>query len=213
MLVGGLVGVVPIGTNLGPLDLCWMPRCGKRLLTRGAICPGLSGLGRSEGAVRRAWSGLGQGRWTSQRRVQQWARVVAAEGWWQPRRQGGYHPVAADSTGASRPRWQGCRARPSRATAGQALPAIPLGIIARVGRVAQQRVGRPLKLARADPNDPRPSAHRRVLLTRAVEGPAPTDGLVMDREFTVGQAQAAGATVGVTRRRQNLTARRAAPPP
>jgi hypothetical protein len=66
---------------------------------------------------------------------------------------------------------------------------------------------------RADPQDPSPSAHRRVLLTQAVKLQEPTDVLVTDREFTVGQLQAAGATVWVTRLLKNMTARRAEPPP
>lgn len=40
-----------------------------------------------------------------------------------------------------------------------------------------------------------------------------TDLLVTDREFTVGQLQAAGATAWVTRLLKNMTARRADPPP
>ena len=65
---------------------------------------------------------------------------------------------------------------------------------------------------RADPADPSPSAHRRVLLKQAVKLQGPTDVLVMDREFTVGQVQAAGATAWVTRLLKNVTARRANPP-
>jgi hypothetical protein len=42
--------------------------------------------------------------------------------------------------------------------------------------------------------DPSPSAPRRVLLMRALEGQAPTDVLVLDREFTVGRVQAARVT-------------------
>jgi hypothetical protein len=93
------------------------------------------------------------------------------------------------------------------------LPAIPLGIIARVGSVGAQRFGVPRGLVRADPKDPSPSAQRRVLLERAVELQEPTDVLVLDREFTVGQVQAAGATAWVTRLLKNMTARRADPPP
>jgi hypothetical protein len=108
---------------------------------------------------------------------------------------------------------QGCPTSHYSAEAGKALPAIPLGIIARVGSVAQQRFGLPLGLVRADPDDPSPRAHRRALLERAVDVQAPTDVLVMDREFTVGQVQAAGATAWVTRLLKNVTARRAEPPP
>jgi hypothetical protein len=211
-LVSALVVDVPIGTNLGLLHLFWMLLSGKALLTRGAIIPGLSAVGLSEGAVRRAWAALGRGRWTSDRLVTSWARVVEAEGYWQPHRHGGYQPVAVDITAFWRPRLQGCPTSHYSATAGKALAAIPVGIIARVGSVAQQRFGLPRGLVRADPQDPSPSAHRRVLLERAVELQEPTDVLVTDREFTVGQLQAAGSTVWVTRLLKNATARRAEAP-
>jgi hypothetical protein len=212
-LLCGLVVSLPIGTNLGLLHLFWMLLSGKLLHSRGAIFPGLSAVGLSEGAVRRAWAALGQGSWTSDRLVKQWSRVVEAEGEWQPHRHGGYHPVAVDITGFWRPRLQGCPTSHYSATAGKALPAIPVGIIARIGSVGAQRFGLPRGLVRADPKDPSPSAHRRVLLKRAVELQQPSDLLVTDREFTVGQLQAAGATVWVTRLRKDVTARRAEPPP
>jgi hypothetical protein len=212
-LVSALVVDVPVGTNLGLLHLFWMVLCGKLLLSRGAILPGLSAVGLSEGAVRRAWAALGRGSWTSQRLVNQWARVVEAEGFWQPHLHGGYHPVAVDITAFARPRLQACPTSHYSTTAGKAVPAIPVGIIARIGSVGQQRFGVPLRLVRADSADPSPSAHRRVLLTQAVAVQQPTDVLVLDREFTVGQVQAAGATVWVTRLLKNMTARRADPAP
>jgi len=211
-LVSALVVDVPIGTNLGLLHVFWMVLCGKLLLSRGALFPGLSAVGLSEGAVRRAWTALGRGSWTSARLVKAWAGVVAAEGFWQPHLHGGYHPVAVDITAFWRPRLQGCPTSHYSTTAGKALPAIPLGIIARVGSVGHQRFGLPRGLVRAAPKDPSPSAHRRVLLERAVELQEPADVLVMDREFTVGQVQAAGATVWVTRLLKNMTARRAEAP-
>jgi len=184
-LVSALVEDVPIGTNLGLLHLLWMLLSGKALLTRGAIIPGLSAVGLSAGAVRRAWAALGHGSWTSHRLVKQWARVVEAEGLWQPHLHGGYHPVAVDITAFYRPRLAGCPTSHYHATAGKALPAIPVGIIARIGSVARQRFGLPRGLVRADPKDPSPSAHRRVLLERAVELQEPTDVLVTDRELVL----------------------------
>ena len=212
-LVSALVVDVPIGTNLGLLHLFWMLLCGQLLVSRGALFPGLSAIGLSDTAVRRAWAALGRGSWTSQRLVKQWAVVVEAEGFWQPHVHGGYHPVAVDITGFSRPRLQGCLTSHYSTTAGKAVPAIPIGIIARVGSVGVQRFGLPRALVRADPGDPSPSAHRRAVLKRAVELQASDDVLVTDREFTVGQLQVAGATVWVTRLLKNVTARRAEPPP
>ena len=47
-LVSALVVEVPIGTNLGLLHLFWMVLCGKLLLSRGALFPGLSAMGLSD---------------------------------------------------------------------------------------------------------------------------------------------------------------------
>ena len=211
-LVSGLMIDVPIGTNLGLLHLFWMLLSGKALLTRGAIIPGLSAVGLSEGAVRRAWAALGRGSWTSDRLVTAWARVVEADGLWTPHPYGGYHPVAVDVTAFWRPRLQGCPTSRDSAEAGKALPAIVMGIIARVGSVGGQRFGLPLGLVRADPEDSSPRAHQQALLKRAATLQRSDDLLVTDREFTVGRMQAAGATVWVTRLLKNMTARLAAPP-
>jgi hypothetical protein len=139
--------------------------------------------------------------------------VVEAEGFWQAHLHGGYHPVAVDITAFYRPRLQGCPTSHYHAAAGKALPAIPMGIIARVGSVAVQRFGLPLGFVRASATDPSPSAHQQALLKQAVQLQAADDVLVTDREFTVGRMQAAGATVWVTRVLKNMTARRAEPPP
>lgn len=199
LLVCAMVAAVPIGTNLGLLHLMWMLLTGKLLVSRGALFPGLSASGLSEAAVRRAWAALGSGGWTSRRLIRAWAGVVQAEGLWVAHVYDGYHPVAVDVTAFWRPRLQGCPTRHYRAEAGKALPAIVLGIIARVGSVAGQRFGLPLGLVRADPQDPSPRAHQPASGgKRAVELQQPDDLLVTDREFTVGRLQAAGATVWVT---------------
>ena len=211
-LVCAVVVSLPMGTNLAMFGLVWMLVSGQLLLSRGAIFPGLSALGLSRAEVRRAWAALGTGSWTSRRLVRTWAMVVEAEGLWQAHCYGGYQPVAVDVTAFWRPRLQGCPTSHYSAVAGKALPAIPVGIIARVGSVAAQRFGLPLGFVRADPADPSPSAHQRALLEQAVQLQAPTDVLVTDREFTVGRLQGAGATVWVTRLLKNVTARRAEPP-
>ena len=60
-LVSALVVDVPIGTNLGLLHLFWMLLCGKLLLSRGAIFPGLE-RGRAVGGGGAAGVG-GAGAW------------------------------------------------------------------------------------------------------------------------------------------------------
>src|SRR5207245_2903709 len=103
-----LVGRFPIGTNLGLVYLLWMMVSGRLLGTRGAVIPGLSGLGLPDAAVRRAWASLGSGAWTSEGLLVGWSELIAGEGQWRAHSHGGYHPVAADLTGFFRPRLVGC---------------------------------------------------------------------------------------------------------
>jgi hypothetical protein len=193
---------------------------GQLLGSRGAIFPGLQALGLSDRAIRRAWVALGQGRWTSRRLITAWAAVVQAEGYWQPHVYGGYRPVAVDITAFWRPQLQACPTRhgacPERsewdAAAGQARPAIPLGVIARVGSVLGQRFGVLLEQVRADPADPSVGAHVQALLQAVVQRLAVDEVAVTDREFTGALLVAAGVQAWVTRLRKNFTARRATPP-
>ncbi len=208
-----LVEALPIGTNLGLLHLLWMLVGGRLLGSRGAIFPALSECGLAEGAIRRAWAALGQGDWSCAALLARWAAALEAEGRWQPHAHGGYHPVAVDLTGFWRPRLRGCPTTHYHGVAGRALPAIPLGIIARVGSVGPQRLALPLAVVRADAEDPRPGAHARRLVREAVRRCAPDDALVLDGGFGVALLQEAGATRYVVRLAKNCTARRASPPP
>ena len=214
-VVGVLCAVVasaPVGTNLGLLHLLWMLVSGRLLASRGAVIPGLSATGLSEAAVRRAWAALGQGDWSSAELLTRWRRHVEQAGVWQAHEYEGYRPVAVDVTGFWRPRLQGCATSHYHGPAGKALPAIPVGLVARVGRVGTQRLGLPLALVRADITDPSTAAHERALLQAAVRASADQDVLVLDAGFEIRQLQAAGATRYVVRAAKNVTGRRAVPP-
>jgi hypothetical protein len=163
--------------------------------------------------VRRAWAALGQGAWTVEALLGRWAAVVAREGQWQPAVHEGYHPVAVDLTGFWRPRLRDCPTTHYHSAAGKALPAIPVGLVARAGRVGTQRLGLPLAVVRADPADLGLRAHTQTLLTAAVARLEPADVLVVDRGFGVAALQAAKAPRYLARLPQNFTARRATPPP
>jgi hypothetical protein len=209
----GVVAGTPMGTNLGLLHLLWMLVSGRLLETRGAVIPGLSATGLPEPAMRRSWAALGQGAWTSAGLLRDWRRQVEADGRWRAHEHAGYRPVAVDVTGFWRPRLQGCPTTHYHGPAGKALPAIPVGIVARVGSVGTQRLGLPLALVRADPADPSSVAHERALVRAAVAAQARHDVLVFDAGFEIRQLQAAGATRYVVRAAKNVTARRAALPP
>src|SRR5215207_5960730 len=175
-----VVSGTPIGTNLGLVQLLWMLVSGRLLASRGAVIPGLSATGLTEPAVRRAWAALGQGDWNSAELLTRWRRHVEQAGVWQAHEYEGYRPVAVDVTGFWRPRLRGCATSHYHGPAGKALPAIPVGMVARIGSVGTQRLGLPLALVRADIADPSTAAHERALLQAAVQAATDDDALVCD---------------------------------
>ncbi len=212
-LLCSLVAPLPVGTNLGLLHLRWMLVSGQLLAARGAVIPGLSACGLSERAVRRAGAALGQGDWTSERLLARWRTLVVAEGRWQAHTHGGYHPLVVDVTAFWRPRLRDCPTVHYHAEAGRALPAIPLGLIGRVGSVGGQRLALPLTMVRAAGDDPRPRTQERLLVRAAVAQCGVDDAVVLDAGFGLALLQEEGATRDVVRCAKNSVFRRATPPP
>jgi hypothetical protein len=140
-----------------------------------------------------------------------WQRVVQDDSQWQAHRHGGYRPVACDLVGFWRPRLQGCPTKHYCAPAGKALPAIPLGLTARVGSVGSQRLAIPCLLVRPEAEEPGEPALQRRLLQQTQALLAADAVLVTDRGFPLAQLQAAGITRYVSRGPTNFTARRATP--
>jgi len=211
-LLCAVVAAVPLGTNLGLVCVLWTLVSGQLLATRGAVIPGLSALGLPAPAVRRAWAALGQGRWTSAALLDHWRQAVEQEGRWRAHEHEGYRPVAVDLTGFWRPRLRACPTTHYDGRAGKALPAIPLGLVARVGSVGSQRLGVPLRFVRADRADPSEAAQARALVQAAGAVLDPQDVLVLDAGFGVRRLQEGGVTRYVVREAKNVTARRAQPP-
>jgi hypothetical protein len=212
-LLCALVRTLPVGTNLGLLHLLWMLASGRLLASRGALFAGLHESGLSARATRRAWAALGQGDWSSGQLLGRWAATVGSEGRWRPHTHGGYHPVAVDVTGFWRPRLRACPTTHYHRAAGRALPAIPLGLVARVGSVGPQRLALPPALVRAEASDPRAGAHARRLVREAVRQCAADDDVpVLDGGFGLALLQEEGAARYVVRVAKNAAFRRATPP-
>jgi hypothetical protein len=204
-----LMAPLPIGTNLGLFHLFWMLCSGRLLESRGAVIPGLAALGLPPPAVRRAWAAFAYGRWEIARLVDTWQQQVQAESRWHANQHGDYCPVACDLIGFFRPRLQDCPTTHYLAAAGKALPAIPVGIGARVGRVGEQRFALPCLLLRSDPADPSEAALQRRLLEAIGPQLAPNEVLVCDAGFPVSYLLEAGVPRFLVRGAKNFTARRA----
>src|SRR3989442_3049073 len=144
---------MPVAAYLGLLLILWMIRSGRLLLSRGAVIPGLAALGLAAEAVRRAWAALAYGTWHAAPLLEAWEQLVREEQAFHAHQYGGYRPDACDLVGFFRPRLQDWATKHYSSTAGKALPAIPLGIAARVGTVGTQRLAVPCLLVRGEPTD------------------------------------------------------------
>jgi len=152
-----------MGTNLGLFHLLWMLLSGRLLQSRGAVIPGLVDFGLSAAAVRRAWAARAYGRWRTAPLLAAWPRLIQDDGDWHAHRHGGYRPVAWDLVGGWRPRLPGGVTQHYGAQAGQALPAISVGIAARIGSAGPHRLAWPCLLGRAEAEPPGAPALQRQL--------------------------------------------------
>ena len=208
-----VVACVPLGTNLGLFYLLWMLLSGRLLLSRGAVIPGLAALGLAADAVRRCWAALAYGKWHTSQLLEAWEQVVREDEVFQAHQYGHYRPVACDLVGFFRPRLQGCPTKHYSSAAGKALPAIPVGIAARVGTVGTQRLAVPCLLVRGETTETSEADLQTHLRQKVNEQLADNEALVCDRGFPLRQLQAAGIPRSVARGPVNFTARRAACPP
>jgi hypothetical protein len=204
---------VPVGTNLGLFHLLWMLLSGRLLLSRGAVIPGLAALGLAAEAVRRAWVALAYGKWHAAQLLDAWGHLVQEEQAFHAHQYGGYRPGACDLVGFFRPRLRDGPTKHYSSVAGKALPAIPLGIAARVGTVGPQRLAVPCVLVRGEPTETSETALQLRLLQRSNAQLAADEALVCDRGFPRRQLHEAGVQRYVVRAPVNFTARRATLPP
>lgn len=211
-ILSRVVQHAPVGTTLGLFHLLWMLLSGRLLLSRGAVIPGLAALGLAAEAVRRAWAALAYGKWHTAQLLAAWEQLVREEQAFCAHQYGGYRPVACDLVGFFRPRLQDCATKHYSSAAGKALPAIPLGIAARVGTVGTQRLAVPCLLVRSETTDTSEADLQTRLLQRVKEQLAADEALVCDRGFPLRQLQALGIQRYVVRAPVNFTARRAALP-
>jgi hypothetical protein len=207
-----MVAGVPIGTNLGLFHLLWMLLSGRLLQSRGAVIPGLADLGLAADAVRRGWTALAYGKWYASQLLDAWEHLVREEGCFRAHQYGGYRPVACDLVGFFRPRLQDCPTKHYSAAAGKALPAISVGIAARIGSVGAQRLAVPCLLVRREGTEASEAPLQTRLLQQVQAKLADDEALVCDRGFPLAQLHAAGIPRYVARGPSNFTARRAVLP-
>ena len=211
-VLSAIVLGLPIGTNLGLFQVLWTLLSGRLLQTRGALIPALAATGLDPVVVRRAWAAFADGAWTVTHLIAALQALVRREGRWQTRRVGSYRVVALDTVGFFRPRLKVCATKHFLSQAGEALPAIPFGLIASVGTVGLQTVPVVRQLVRAPSASASEAELVTAVLTQVARQLAPDEAAVVDRGFSLRKVQAAQVPRWVCRVPKNFTARRATPP-
>jgi hypothetical protein len=199
---------LPVGTNLALLHFLWMQLSGALLPSRGALFPALQATGLFPAAVRRAWAAFHSGAWQIAELLSAWEGYVLEQQQWQAHQYDGYYAKAVDLTAYWRPTLRTCPTKHYYPPADKALPAVVLGVIARVGSVHGQRVAIPTSLVRADPNNPSEAALQTAVVRQAAETLAESEMPVFDAGFKIRELQAARLPRYVVRLAQNFTARR-----
>lgn len=92
--------------------------------------------------------------------------------------------MAIDLTGFWRPHLKNCPSTHYQSVAGRALPAIPLGLVARIGKIKSQRYAVPLALVRAEPHTT-DAHHNALLVAEARRHCSHQDIVVADAGFPV----------------------------
>jgi hypothetical protein len=209
-VLSAIVIDLPLGTNLGLFHILWTLVSGRLLQSRGALIPALAATGLEPAEVRRAWAAFAAGVWDVSQLIAALRALVRQEGRWHAQHCGGYRVVAVDTTGFFRPRLKDCATKHFLSQAGEALPAIPFGLIASVGSVGTQTVPVVRQIVRA------PSATEAELvgavLAQAATELACDEAVVVDRGFSPRKLKAAEVPRWVSRVPRNFTARRVALP-
>jgi len=176
--------------------------------SRGAIFPALQSMGLTPAEVRRSWAGFRYGRWTIASLLSVWLDHVAEQQQWQVHRFAGYRVKAVDITAFWRSTLEGLQSKHYDAEAGKALPAIPLGLIGRVGSVGEQRFVMLTDIVRADLQDPGEKQFVTTLLEQVAKGLEEDEIAVFDAGFRLHQLFDAKIQRFVVRLAKNFTARR-----
>jgi len=117
--------------------------------------PGLATLGLPRRPCGRAWAALAYGKWHAAQFTGGLEQLVRRNRSFTPTSLGLSSRWPVTLVGFFRPRLQNCATKHDSSAAGKALPAIPLGIAARVGTVGTPRLAVPCLLVRSEPTDTR----------------------------------------------------------
>ena len=141
-----LCQTLPIGTNLGIVYLLWTIITGKLLNTRGSLFPALLDAGFTDRQARQSEASLREGKFEIDKIIQEHNKIIKLHNKAEKIIINDYTPILLDWVGFYRPHLKGCTTKHFQSTAGKALPAIELGMIARPYQVEYDSLNKGIEI-------------------------------------------------------------------
>lgn len=205
LLLNQLVAKLPIGTNLALAHLLFAILAGHLLQSRGALFPALAQTGLKDAQVRAAQAALREGKWSLAHLLSRWNWILKKEKKAFPHHIKGWQPMPLDWVGFYRPRLKNCCSKHFSSQAQRALPAIELGMVAKLGRVGDRIIACLVATTR--------SGDTLELLKVAKAQQGKRDVLLADSQVKISHLYESNIERFVVRGATNLTFRRSMPRP
>jgi hypothetical protein len=205
LFLSQLVARLPIGTNLALAHLLFTLLAGHLLQSRGAIFPALATTGLTNPQVRAAQAALREGKWTITYLLKRLDWLIRKEDKVIAHQIDGWQPMPLDWVGFYRPRLKRCQTKHFNSQAQRALPAIELGMVAKLKKVGDRLVACLITTTR--------SGDTVELLKAAKAQQGKRDVLLADSQVKISHLNEANIERFVVRGATNLTFRRSTPRP
>lgn len=203
LFLSQLVARLPIGTNLALAHLLFTLLAGHLLQSRGALFPALATTGLTDAQVRAAQAALREGKWTIAYLLKRLNWLINKEHKAIVHQINGWHPMPLDWVGFYRPRLKECKTKHFHSQAQRALPAIELGMVAKLKKVGNRLIACLVTTTR--------SGDTVELLKVAKEQQGKNDVLLADSQVKISHLHEANIKQFVVRGATNLTFRRSTP--
>jgi hypothetical protein len=205
LFLSQLVARLPIGTNLALAHLLFTLLAGHLLQSRGALFPALAATGLSDSQVRAAQAALRDGKWSIAYLLKRLDWLLHKEHKAIAHHINGWQPMPIDWVGFYRPRLKGCKTKHFNSQAQRALPAIELGMVAKLKKVENRLIASLVATTR--------SGDTVELLKAAKAQQGSKYVLLADSQVKIPHLHEANIERFVVRGATNLTFRRSIPRP
>jgi len=212
-LIEQMVAVAPKGTALGLSDLISAMFSGYFIESGGAVTPAVEAFLRREikdekereARTRRAAKAVTYGNYNLPELMNKLREIIEAEGNWKPIVAQGYRVASVDFTAFRRPAVKKLKTKAYVSDANRAVPAVPIGMIASVGKVNEQRVALLKNAVLTDLTVNDNSSHKKKLYKQVAKGLGSDEIAVFDAGFKLVEATEANIQRCLIRLAKNCT--------